>query len=201
MANVNIDGAPGEYYPMKDVVALGAEHSTLGNEVVIAGKVLDYDLVADPMPEENSFIRSDQYSFVLEGVPAVSVEDGVHSTDPTIDGLAVQKKWLLERYHTPLDNMDQPMDFRSMAKAAALNFLIGYQVAQRDQPPTWNKGDFLRDDVWLEARGYRRRRVAIQRFRVQVLGSSVGVPRSDFGLFLNASIKIADVTKAPLPLY
>ena len=143
VANVNIDGAPGGYYPMKDVVALGAEHSTLGNEVVVAGKVLGYDLVADPMPEENSFIRSDQYSFVLEGVPAVSVEDGVHSTDPTIDGLEVQKKWLLTRYHTPLDNMDQPMDFRSMAKAAVLNFLIGYQVAQRDQPPTWNKGDFF----------------------------------------------------------
>ena len=143
VANVNIDGAPGEHYPMKDVVALGAEHSTLGNEVVVAGKVLGYDLVADPMPEENSFIRSDQYSFVLEGVPAVSVEDGVHSTDPTIDGLEVQKKWLLTRYHTPLDNMDQPMDFRSMAKAAVLNFLIGYQVAQRDQPPRWNKGDFF----------------------------------------------------------
>jgi len=143
VANVNIDGAPGEYYPMKDVVALGAEHSTLGDDVVAAGKVLGYDLVGDPMPEENSFIRSDQYSFVLEGVPAVCVNDGVHSTDPTIDGLAVQKKWLVTRYHTPLDNMDQPIDFASMAKAAVLNFLVGYQVAQHDQPPTWNQGDFF----------------------------------------------------------
>ena len=74
-----------------------------------AAKAMDYDLSPDPMPEEVSFIRSDQYSFVLQGVPAVDVEDGVKSTDPKVNGLEVVKKWLVTRYHTPLDNMDQPM--------------------------------------------------------------------------------------------
>jgi hypothetical protein len=95
------------------------------------------------MPEEVSFIRSDQYSFVLQGVPAVDVEDGVKSTDPKIDGLAVIKKWLVTRYHTPLDKMEQPIDFDSTAKGAVMNFLVGYQVAQHDATPTWNKGDFF----------------------------------------------------------
>jgi hypothetical protein len=143
VANVNIDGAPGSYFPMKDVVALGAEHSTLGDEVASAAKQMGYDLSPDPMPEEVSFIRSDQYSFVLQGVPAVDVEDGVKSTDPKIDGLAVIKKWLVTRYHTPLDNMEQPIDFDSTAKGAVMNFLVGYQVAQHDATPTWNKGDFF----------------------------------------------------------
>lgn len=143
VANVNMDGAPGEYYAMKDVVALGAEHSTLGDDVLAASKMLGYEVSPDPMPEENSFIRSDQYSFVLQGVPAVDVVDGIHATDPSIDGLAVQKKWLTTRYHTPLDNVDQPMDFDEMAKGAVLNFLIGYRVAQHDQPPVWNKEDFF----------------------------------------------------------
>ena len=143
VANVNMDGAPGEYYAMKDIVPLGAEHSTLGDEVAVAGKALDYDVAPDPMPEENNFIRSDQYSFVLQGVPAVDVTDGIHATDSAIDGLALQKKWLVTRYHTPLDSMDQPMDFDSMAKGAVLNFLIGYQVAQRDRAPEWNKADFF----------------------------------------------------------
>ena len=142
-ANVNIDGAPGVYFPLKDIVALGAEHSTLGDEVAAAAKVMGYDVSPDPMPEEVSFIRSDQYSFVLQGVPAVDIEDGVKSTDPKINGLEVIKKWLVTRYHTPLDNMEQPIDFDAAAKGAVMNFLVGYQVAQHDGVPSWNKGDFF----------------------------------------------------------
>lgn len=143
VANVNMDGAPGEYYAMKDIVPLGSEHSTLGDDVAAAGRILGYEVSADPMPEENNFVRSDQYSFVLQGVPAVDVTDGIHATDSTVDGLALQKKWLVTRYHTPLDSMDQPMDFDEMAKGSVLNFLIGYRVAQHDSPPEWNKGDFF----------------------------------------------------------
>jgi hypothetical protein len=143
VANVNMDGAPGEFYAMKDIAALGAEHSTLGEDVAVASKVLGYEVSPDPMPEENDFIRSDQYSFVLQGVPAVNVIDGVHATDAAIDGFAYQKKWMTTRYHTPLDNIDQPIDFNEMAKGSVLNFLIGYQIAQHDAAPSWNKGDFF----------------------------------------------------------
>ena len=143
VANVNIDGAPGSYFPMKDVVALGAEHSTIGEVVASAGKIMGYDLSPDPMPEEVAFIRSDQYSFVLQGVPAVDVEDGVHSADPKINGFDLIKKWLVTRYHTPLDNIDQPIDFDSMAKGSVMNFLVGYQIAQQPKVPEWNKGDFF----------------------------------------------------------
>lgn len=143
VANVNIDGAPGIYFPMKDVVALGAEHSSLGDEVNTVARAMGYDVSPDPMPEESAFIRSDQYSFVLQGVPAVDITDGVKSTDPKVNGLDVIKKWLVTRYHTPLDNMEQPLDFESAAKAAVMNFLVGYRVAQQDAPPTWNKADFF----------------------------------------------------------
>ena len=143
VANVNIDGAPGVYFPMKDVVVLGSEHSSLAEEVNSSAKELGYDLSPDPMPEEVMFIRSDQYSFVLQGVPAVDVTDGVKSNDPKVNGLDVIKKWLVTRYHTPLDNMDQPIDFASAAKGSIMNFLVGYEVAQRTDAPEWNKGDFF----------------------------------------------------------
>jgi len=143
VANVNIDEAPGAYFPMKDVVALGAEHSTLGGVVDAAAKMMDYEVSPDPLPEEVSFVRSDQYSFVLRGVPAVEIEDGVTSTDPNINGLEVIKRWNVTRYHTPLDNMEQPINFDSMAKGAVMNFLVGYQLAQRDSAPEWNQGDFF----------------------------------------------------------
>jgi len=143
VANVNIDGAPGLYYDMKDVVALGIEHSDIEKDVKAATRQLGYSISPDPMPEEVGFIRSDQYSFVLQGVPAVDVMDGVIASDPKINGLEVEKKWLVANYHTPLDNMDQPLDYQSGAKASGVNFLIGYEIAQQDRAPGWNPGDFF----------------------------------------------------------
>jgi Zn-dependent M28 family amino/carboxypeptidase len=130
---------------MKDLIALGEEHSSLEQEVRSAAKRIGYSLSPDPMPEENFFVRSDQYSFVLQGIPAVDIEDGIQSVDPRIDGLKLQKEWMVTKYHTPLDNMDQDFDYDSAAKAAGVNFLVGYDVAQQDATPTWNKGDFFGD--------------------------------------------------------
>lgn len=143
VANLNIDVAPGLFYSMHDVVALGGEHTTLGSNIETAAQQLGYTISPDPMPEEVQFIRSDQYSFVLQGVPGVQIEDGIHSTDPNVDGLKVIKTWLVTKYHTPQDNMDQPLDYESGAKATRLNFLVGYEVAQQNSVPAWNSGDFF----------------------------------------------------------
>lgn len=143
VANVNIDGAPGLLVSVKDIVPLGAEHSSINDDVTSTAKLLGLDISPDPLPEEVSFIRSDQYSFVLQGVPAVSIKHGVKAIDPKVNALEVKKKWLVTRYHTPADNMEQPMDFDSAAKMTVVNFMVGYEVAQRDAAPTWNKGDFF----------------------------------------------------------
>jgi len=143
VANVNIDGAPGMLVPVKDIVPLGAEHSSINEDVKYAAKVLGLDISPDPMPEEVFFIRSDQYSFVLQGVPAVNITDGVKAVDPKVNALELEKKWAVTRYHTPADNMEQPMDLDSAAKMSLVNFLVGYEVAQHDAAPAWNKGDFF----------------------------------------------------------
>ena len=143
VANINIDGAPGLLFSMKDVVAMGAEHSSIDKAVQSASRELGYSLSPDPMPEEVNFIRSDQYSFVQQGVPALDITDGVAAVDPTVDGLALIKKWLVTRYHTPLDNLEQPLDYASGARAATLNFLVGYEIAQWNQGPQWNRGNFF----------------------------------------------------------
>jgi hypothetical protein len=41
------------------------------------------------------------------------------------------------------DALPHPIDFDSAAKGAVMDFLIGYQVAQQDGTPAWNKGDFF----------------------------------------------------------
>ena len=143
VANVNIDGAVGILYPPADVVALGAEHSTLKRPVEEAARALGYALSPDPMPEESTFVRSDQYSFVRQGVPSVFIVDGGKSTRPGVDGLQFVRKWLTTLYHTPADNMSQPFDFESAAKGARLNYLVALKIAQTDARPAWNAGDFF----------------------------------------------------------
>ena len=58
VADVNIDGAPGLLYPLKDIVPLGEEHSSLSVDVQQAARMMGYQISPDPMPEEVFFIRS-----------------------------------------------------------------------------------------------------------------------------------------------
>ncbi len=142
VANVNLD-MPLLLYPLADVIAFGAEHSSL--EGIIAGAVVDEDFVLapDPLPEEVLFIRSDQYSFVKQGVPSVFLVPGFTSTDPEIDGGALFNGHLQTHYHQPSDDLTRPIHWESALRFARANVRIGHAVAEGDERPTWNEGDFF----------------------------------------------------------
>lgn len=130
-------------YPLRDVVAFGAEHSSLARAVERAAAHVGVKLSPDPMPEEALFIRSDQYSFVKKGVPAVFMVTGFETGDPQLGGGQLLREWLQTRYHTPKDDFSQSMDFATGQKFAQINFLIGYLVVTDRPRPTWNAGDFF----------------------------------------------------------
>jgi len=132
-------------FPAKDLVALGGEHTTLGPIAREAAERVGMTISPDPIPEEVRFIRSDQYSFVKQGVPAISLKTGSSSADPAIDGDKVTKEWLRNIYHTPKDDMNQPFDFVTGVKYAQTNFLIALGAASAAQRPAWNAGDFFGD--------------------------------------------------------
>jgi Peptidase family M28/PA domain len=143
VANVNMDEDL-MLWPLQDIVAFGAEHSSL--EAVIKKATSRMHLIEspDPMPEEVAFIRSDQYSFVKQGIPAVFPVPGFKSDDPKFNPAAIFKNWEQSRYHQPQDDIDQPgLDFESAAKYARFVFLCGYLITEDAQRPTWNKGDFF----------------------------------------------------------
>ena len=142
VANVNLDGGL-ILVPPADVVLFGAEHSTLGAIAEAAAGRLDLEVTPDPAPEQTFFIRSDQYSFVRKGIPAVFAFPGTKSSDPAIDGARRLQEYLAERYHTPRDDMSQAFSYEAGAIGARLNFLMGYAVAQRADRPRWNPGDFF----------------------------------------------------------
>jgi hypothetical protein len=143
IANINIDGNLALLWPIEDVIARGSEHSTLGITVQEAAARLSLDVSPDPFPELVFFIRSDQYSFVKQGIPSVFPSVGTKSSDPNIQPQQIITKWRQTIYHKPQDDMNQPFDFESGAKYARYNFFIGYLVAQKAEKPAWNPGDFF----------------------------------------------------------
>jgi Zn-dependent M28 family amino/carboxypeptidase len=131
-------------WPMQDVIAFGAEHSSLDGVIRRATERLHFAYSPDPLPEEVIFIRSDQYSFVKEGIPAMMPSPGFASSDPKIAPMTIFEKWEETRYHQPQDDMDQPgLDFEAAAQYARFAFLCGYYITEDAQRPTWNKGDFF----------------------------------------------------------
>jgi hypothetical protein len=143
VADVNVDEAL-ILWPIEDVIAFGAEHSSLDAIIQQAAKRMNLVESPDPMPDEVVFIRSDQYSFVRQGVPSTMPSPGFKTSDPKFDPPAIFGKWEQTRYHQPQDDMDQPgLDFDAAAKFARFVFLCGYFVTEDPQRPTWNKGDFF----------------------------------------------------------
>jgi Zn-dependent M28 family amino/carboxypeptidase len=141
VANVNLDGLA-ILYPLRQMVPMGAEHSTLGATVERAANRMGIELAPDPFPEEVFFVRSDQYSFVRRGVPSLFLFMGLKS-DSGVDAATIFREWGRTRYHTPQDDLGQPMNLNAGARHAQLNFLVGLDVANADERPAWKPGDFF----------------------------------------------------------
>ncbi|GAB3690204.1 M20/M25/M40 family metallo-hydrolase [Spirosoma flavus] len=142
VSNQTLD-MPFFFHPLLDIVPYGAQHSSLDKEVSQAASFLGVQISPDPIPEQTVFMRSDHFSFVRQGIPALFIKSGSQTGNPNLDGTKLNLSWRATIYHSPQDDMNQPFDFNAAAKHAQLQFLVGYLTAQADGRPTWNKGDFF----------------------------------------------------------
>jgi Zn-dependent M28 family amino/carboxypeptidase len=143
-ANINIDQT-GMMWPIVDVVADGAERSTLAAAVARATAALGLAVSPDPVPEQGFFLRSDQAPFARAGVPSLIFRPGFRDAGGGTDhNRALFTKWRSTAYHSPLDKFDQrdpPIDFASGVAMAHLVYLTALEVANADARPRWNPGD------------------------------------------------------------
>ena len=71
VANINVDMFL-PLYPLRKLTVMGLEESDLGDDAAAVARSLGVEPQPISSPRRNLFIRSDQYSFIRRGIPALA---------------------------------------------------------------------------------------------------------------------------------
>ncbi len=140
VADVNVDMFL-PIVPLKILKIEGIEESGLGARAAEIAQSMGIKPIPDPEPLRNAFIRSDQYSFIKKGVPAVKVDVGFELGTPE---QKIFKDWLTNRYHAPSDDVNQPVDLHSAALYEEFTRRLLIETADTTARPRWKPDSFFR---------------------------------------------------------
>ena len=140
VANLNVDMFL-PLFPLHILTAVGGQESDLGDRLRALARPLGVTVQNDPEPQRNLFIRSDQYSFIKRGIPALAFKVGYTKGSPEE---ATAKKWLTERYHAPSDDVNQPVDMQAAADFNRLILMLTESIADEKARPKWKQESFFR---------------------------------------------------------
>ena len=140
VADLNYDMAL-PLFPLASVTLLGAEESSLGVEARAVSAAMGLPLAPDPFPDRNSFIRSDQYWFIEQGIPAVAFKFGFAAGTPEA---ATERAWRAGRYHAPGDDATQNVFREDEIRLHDFIAALALRVANADARPRWNGDSFFR---------------------------------------------------------
>jgi hypothetical protein len=148
VADLNFD-MPLPLWPLKSVFVPGADESTLGTDAAAVAAARGLVMVPDPLPDRNVFIRTDQYSFVREGIPALAFKFGFAKDTPEFK---IEHEWRANRYHAPSDDLDQPGIFKEdAARLDAYVAALTARIANADARPAWLPGSVFRREAIPDA--------------------------------------------------
>jgi Zn-dependent M28 family amino/carboxypeptidase len=119
----------------------GLEQSTLADQARAVGMEHHIKIAGDPEPDRNSFIRTDQYSFVQAGVPALAMKFGWTAGSPEYKAW---RAWLAERYHSTDDDLTQPVDLVAAAQFNRFFADLACAVANDAAQPHYLESSFFR---------------------------------------------------------
>lgn len=128
-------------FPLRSITALGAEESSLGSVAAGVSQESGLPLVPDPFPDRNSFVRSDQYSFIREGVPALAFKFGFAKGSREAE---IERSWRSNRYHSPSDDLSQSIQKLDAVRLHDYVAELGWRIANGSVRPTWNNKSFFR---------------------------------------------------------
>lgn len=128
-------------FPLKYLEVQGLQESTLGDDIRAVCQANGVIVQADKVPSANRFIRSDQYSFVKMGVPALAFKFGWTFGSPEEK---IFNDWIHTRYHSPADNLEQPVDKAAAAQFDRILEQLALRVADAAARPSWEPDSFFR---------------------------------------------------------
>lgn len=140
VADVNVDMFL-PIVPLKMLKILGLDESDVGSSAASIAESMGIKPIADPEPLRNAFIRSDQYSFIKKGVPAVKIDVGFELGTPE---QKIFKDWLTNRYHAPSDDVNQPVDLQTAAGYEEFTRRLLLETANASARPQWKSDSFFR---------------------------------------------------------
>ena len=140
VADINLDMFL-PLYPLKVIEVQGLMESTLGDAVKAAAEADGVAVEIDQEPEQNRFTRSDQYSFIRRGIPALAFKFGYEKGSPDE---TTRKNWVRDRYHKPSDDLTQPIDTEAAARFNRIMLRLLERVADDPARPAWHEDSFFR---------------------------------------------------------
>jgi Zn-dependent M28 family amino/carboxypeptidase len=120
--------------PLRRLLVNGLEESDLADDVRRAAARAGIEVITDPEPERNAFVRSDQFSFIRRGIPALSLKVGFAVGSPEHDRVL---RWRQERYHGVEDEVAQSVDRQAAEDFNRLYPEVVTEVASRPARPAW----------------------------------------------------------------
>lgn len=134
VADLNLDQVR-PIFLLKLLTTLAINESSLGETVRQVAAPVGIRIQPDPEPERNLLRRSDHFSFMQIGVPAVNFVFGYKNG--TKDE-AIYRAWYAERYHSPADDLNQPWVPEAAAKFNRFYVALVEAVANAPTRPKWN---------------------------------------------------------------
>jgi hypothetical protein len=126
-------------FPLHYLEVQGLGESTLGNDIRAVAQLNDVEVQFDKQPPENRFIRSDQASFVRQGIPGLAFKFGWLPDSPEQKTF---NEWIHTRYHAPSDDLNQPVDPVAAAQFTAIIAQLAQRVAASPERPAWYPESF-----------------------------------------------------------
>jgi Zn-dependent M28 family amino/carboxypeptidase len=141
IADLNIDGIA-MFRDFKSVVGVGAEFSTLENYLLQTAVKLNLEVDKIPPQFEvfEAFNQSDQISFAMAGIPSILVLEGIKNEYKNEDEVLLAFiDYMINRYHSPFDDLNQEIDYVAAAQHTALLYKLAYLLLNSEHTPEWNQ--------------------------------------------------------------
>jgi Zn-dependent M28 family amino/carboxypeptidase len=139
-ANINLDQLR-PIFPLELMTVHARTDTTLGADATAVATAQGIRVQDDPEPERNLLRRSDHWSFLQAGIPAVNF---VFGYEPGSRSEEIYRQWYRTGYHRPQDDVAQLMDWQAAADFNRFFYALVDRVANKSEAPSWQDESKLR---------------------------------------------------------